>query len=106
MDESTSDARRTESGSLDEPRAAPVGRARRRTSVGDEHLSTVVAVRVADALGVDPLELDERLNDCVDPDALEALVASMETGSVEFEMAGRRVHVDADAAVVVEPASR
>lgn len=76
----------------------------RREDRGPRHLNTDVVMRVAEAVGVDPLDLDEKLHDCIDPDALEAVVGSMDLGHVEFEMAGRRVHVMADGSVfVAEP---
>lgn len=41
----------------------------------------------------------------IEPDALDALVDSMERGSVEFEYADHEVTVEADGSVTVEPIS-
>jgi len=65
-------------------------------------VSTSVVVAVADADGVDPVEMDERLHDWVDPDALDAVVGSMDSGAVEFEMADHRVRVRADGHVLID----
>ncbi|WP_080508297.1 HalOD1 output domain-containing protein [Haloparvum sedimenti] len=59
-----------------------------------------VTRRVAEETDVDALDLPP-LFDAVDPDALNALVASMETGEITFAYAGRSVTVTADGAVRV-----
>lgn len=64
-------------------------------------VSTTVILSVADELGVGPLDLDVCLNDVVDPDALDALVESMEYGHVEFTIAGCNVRVQANGEVFV-----
>lgn len=64
-------------------------------------MSTSVVIAVAEAIGVDPVEMDEPLNEFVDPDALDALVASMDEGRVSFSVAGVDVEVAADGAVTV-----
>jgi len=64
-----------------------------------EPLSHAVVVAVAEHNGVDPLDLDERLYDCIDPDALDRLFASAgdgACGTVQFVMAGCHVEVSAD----------
>lgn len=94
MNERTTDDLRAQSDGID--RLGPPGEER-----GARHLNTDVVMRVAEAVGVDPLDLDEKLHDCIDPDALEAVVGSMDVGHVEFEMADRRVHVMADGSVYV-----
>lgn len=65
-------------------------------------VSTDVVVEVARAEGVDPMEMDERLHDWIDPDALEAVVGSMEYGHVEFTMAGHEVCVQSNGRVLVD----
>jgi len=69
-----------------------------------EPLSHAVVVTVAELNGVDPLELNERLYDCIDPDALDALFASGDDacGTVQFLMAGCHVEVSADRRVTVQ----
>lgn len=65
-------------------------------------ISETVVVAVAEARGVDPTELDPRLYDFVDPDALDSLFRSDE-GSVAFTMAGCHVTVYGSGRVVVLP---
>ena len=70
-----------------------------------EPLSHAVVVAVAEQNGVDPLDLDERLYDCIDPDALDTLFASTgrdACGAVQFVMAGCHVEVSARRRVTVE----
>jgi len=70
-----------------------------------EPLSHAVVVAVAERNGVDPLDLDERLYDCIDPDALDRLFASAgpdACGTVQFVMAGCHVTVSGDRLVTVE----
>ena len=63
---------------------------------------TVIAA-VADAEGVDALDLEERLQESVDTDAIEALVDhSGADWLLSFEFAGHDVTVDADATVIVD----
>lgn len=62
-----------------------------------ESVSETVIRAVADVSGVDPLEMDERLFDTVDPCALDAFFASGQIDSerrVSFTFAGYRVVVD------------
>lgn len=64
-----------------------------------EPLSHAVVVAVAELNGVDPLDLNERLYDCIDPDALDALFASTgqdACGTVQFLMAGCHIEVSAE----------
>ena len=71
----------------------------------NEPLSHAVVVAVAERKGIDPLELDERLYDCIDPDALDRLFTSAESdacGTVQFVMAGCHVTVSGDRLVQVE----
>lgn len=67
----------------------------------DPEPAVQVVERVADAEGVDPVALD-RLNDVVDPDALNRLV-SQGPGAVqiEFEYEGWRVIVSGDGRIRV-----
>lgn len=55
---------------------------------------------VADAKGVDPLDLEPPLYEAIDPDALERIVTAHDS-SVEFTMAGYRVTVHGSDRVVV-----
>ncbi|MFC7097473.1 HalOD1 output domain-containing protein [Halobaculum marinum] len=70
-------------------------------------MSERVVDRVATAEGVSPAELEARLYDAVDGDALDSLVAAETTAvTVTFEFSGYTVTVDGDspASVTVEPA--
>lgn len=74
----------------------------------DESTSTAVVRAIADAKGVDPIDLDDRLYDYVDPGALDRLFATAGDSPswdcrVSFAMAGCRVEVDAARRVVVTP---
>lgn len=71
-------------------------------SVRDEPLSQVIVFAVGEAVGVDPLDLDERLYDVIDPDALDRLFTNG-SGTVEFTVAGCQVTVHGDERVVVVP---
>ncbi|MFC7027580.1 HalOD1 output domain-containing protein [Halomicroarcula sp. GCM10025324] len=74
----------------------------------NETLSDTVVRAVADVKDVDPLDLDARVYDAVDPDALDRLFTptgdgSAREGMVAFPMAGCRVEVQSDHAVRVTP---
>ena len=75
----------------------------------NEAVTETVITAVADAKGVDPLEL-EPLYSAVDPDALNSLF-SADAGSLEsnlevrFTMSGCQVVVRGDGEVVVTPAA-
>lgn len=74
------------------------------TPAPSESMSQTVVAAVAEAKGVDPVELTERLYDCVDPDALDRLFDTGgrdAAGTVVFSMAGCKVRVESDRAVVV-----
>lgn len=76
-----------------------------RTVPETEPLSHAVVVAVAELNGVDPLDLNERLYDCIDPDALDALFASTDRdacGTIQFVMAGCHVEVSAERQLRVE----
>ena len=68
----------------------------------DESVSQTVIMAVAEATDVDPIDLDPRISDVIDPDALDRL---FDTGQsemrVKFAMAGCQVIVHADCVVVV-----
>jgi len=75
------------------------------TSSPEEPVSFTVVRAVAEANGVDPMDLEERLHDCVDPDALDQLFGSGAqkqpvNGRLSFSMAGCRVEVDGSGRVV------
>jgi len=72
----------------------------------DESVSLTVVRAVAEAKGVEPMELDEQLHDCVDPDALDRLFESgadgqFWDGQLSFTMAGCRVDIEGRGTVVV-----
>lgn len=75
----------------------------------NEPLSETIVHAVADALGIDPIDLDDRISDCIDPDALDRLFRSGEScepspdGLVVFSMAGCRVEVEGNRSVFVTP---
>lgn len=66
-------------------------------------VSTTVVIAVAEAEGVDPVSLEDPLHEWVDPDALDAVVESMDGGWVTFDVGDHRVRVDADGTVTVDP---
>ena len=75
-----------------------------RDSDRDVELSTVIATTVADAAGVDPLELDP-LYDVVDPEVLETLLETPSVSpesSITFTYAGFEVRVEGEGDVFVE----
>jgi hypothetical protein len=71
----------------------------------DESVTEAVVRAVADVQGVKPWEMDSRLGDAIDPEALERLCGDASTGSretrVSFVFAGYRVAADAAGAVFV-----
>lgn len=85
---------------------APVDTHRTRHDfAGERRLSTSVVQAVATALGTDPLSLDERLYDVLDPDALDRLFGG-DCGAggprtLAFELAGCSVTVYGDGRIVV-----
>lgn len=64
--------------------------------------STTVVRSVAAAERVDPPNVPDPLYDSIDPDALDALVASTEDVTIEFSYLGYAVTVDGDGTVTVE----
>lgn len=70
-----------------------------------ESPSIAVVTAVADANGIDPVDLEACLYDHIDPGALDTLLDSVssETGqvSVTFEMAGCRVTIDSTGKIIV-----
>lgn len=77
------------------------------TTRTDAPPSETVVLAVAEAKGVDPTALDDRLYDIVDPDALDRLFhttsgTTADGAAIVFRMAGCRVEVDADGRVTVE----
>jgi hypothetical protein len=79
------------------------------TTAGDEDIDWRIVSAVADAKGVEPLELDERLYDVVDPDAIYNLFAghsggaSAIRGEVSFTLDRCQVTVYDDLTVDVRP---
>lgn len=70
----------------------------------DMDVTAKIVSAVADREGVDPMELDTRLYEAIDPDALSTLVegASGTNLTLGFDYAGYRVTVVADEEVVVD----
>ena len=67
-----------------------------------EPLSHTVVYAVAALNDVDPLDMDTRLYDCIDPDALDRLFTGADAcGTLQFTMAGCHVEVSADRTVHV-----
>ncbi|WP_436936291.1 HalOD1 output domain-containing protein [Halovenus marina] len=70
----------------------------------DESVTETVVRAVADVQDVDPLQMDSRLGDAVDPGAIENLCDKASNGSdtsVSFVFAGHRVTVEASGFVFV-----
>lgn len=73
----------------------------------DKRTSTAIVECIAEANGVCPCALDDRLYDHVDPDALDRLLNTGSQGhgtvevNVSFRMAGCEVTVDNTGAVVI-----
>lgn len=69
--------------------------------------SAAASVRVIEALAretdTDPRSLDPPLSSAIDPDALDALVASGADACVAFEYADHRVVVDSETVAVEQP---
>lgn len=77
-----------------------------RTNANDEAISQQVVEAVADATGVDPLDLPP-LYDSIDPDALDALFShadsSLSITELRFELEGCEVLVRGSGEIVVTP---
>lgn len=75
-------------------------------STGGERFSTAVVEAVAERVGVDPIDLNPPLYRAIDPDALDDLLTSLETGdadgSVSFHYLGYDVTVHGDGTVYLE----
>ncbi|WP_331235317.1 HalOD1 output domain-containing protein [Natronorarus salvus] len=75
--------------------------------VGSEDICAVVVDAVADAKGVHPLDLEPKLYDVIEPDALVDLWSSSDSPPrsmrIGFSMAGCDVVVRGDGRVVVTP---
>lgn len=70
----------------------------------DEPIGQTIAKAVADAVGIDPVDLDPPLYDVIDAEALDGLFGDRVTeGRVEFTMADCEVTVRADNLVTVTP---
>lgn len=68
----------------------------------DEPLDVAIPYAVASAAGVDPVDLEPRLFQAIDPDALEALLAEARPGTrITFELGEYEVAVTARREVYV-----
>lgn len=65
--------------------------------------SLAVVEAVADRKGVDPVEVGPLAYE-IDPDALDSLVDSMDSGTITFPFEGLEVEVDADGEVSLDAA--
>ncbi|MFW5920057.1 MAG: HalOD1 output domain-containing protein [Halanaeroarchaeum sp.] len=65
--------------------------------------SLAVVEAVADRKGVDPVEVGPLAYE-IDPDALDSLVDSMDSGTITFPFEGLEVEVDADGEVSIDAA--
>lgn len=81
-----------------------------RSATGDRaELVVDIVSSVANANGVDPIELEPRLNDVVDSDALERLFSDRANGAprsggrVVFTLCGCEVTIQSDESVEVRP---
>jgi len=89
-------------------RTGPGGRPRRGPIEGDEaSISVAVVEAIAGRQGVCPTEVDFRLDEHVDPDALDALARHARTNAeaswtLEFEVDGHAVTVRSDGRIVVD----
>jgi hypothetical protein len=80
-----------------------IERAIDRTAGGDP-VSTAVIEAIADIESVEPKDLDLRLYDAIDPEALERLCDDAESDLVlEFSVADYRVRVTGEGTVFVRP---
>ncbi|RXK51570.1 HalOD1 output domain-containing protein [Halorientalis pallida] len=71
-----------------------------------DSLTGTIVDTVAEARGVDGMELSELLSDVLDPDALARVLASGSgTVTVSFTLDGQSVTVDSDGTVLVDPAT-
>ncbi|QIO22084.1 HalOD1 output domain-containing protein [Haloarcula sp. JP-L23] len=74
------------------------------TTSPSEPLSQTIVYGIADAKGIDPMDLDECLYDCIDPEALDELFDSSNgslVGTFSFSMSGCRVEVERGQKVIV-----
>ncbi|MFB6188598.1 MAG: HalOD1 output domain-containing protein [Halapricum sp.] len=75
-----------------------------QTVSNEVDVSRIVVETIADAEGVEPTDMEERLYDVIDPDALNSLFRQEETGrtsaaTVSFEFHGYEVTVHGDSSV-------
>ncbi|AQL44564.1 hypothetical protein BV210_14015 [Halorientalis sp. IM1011] len=69
-------------------------------------MTGAVVNTVAEARGVEGMELSELLNDVLDPDALARVLASgTGTVTVTFTLDGQDVTVDSDGTILVDPSA-
>ena len=78
-------------------------------STGSHPLCSEIIERIAKLKGVDPLDLQPRLSDVIDPDALEQVFDSRSNGTarrggyLEFRYSGYRVSIRGDGELSIEP---
>ena len=72
----------------------------------DRPISETVVKAVAERENVDPLDLDQRLYEAIDPDALDSLFSpagGVATDRITFTFCGHEVRVDRDGTVSLNP---
>jgi len=79
----------------------------KRQAVSQQALCERIVQKVADAEGVDPMALQPRLYDVIDPESLERLFKDSQRArasdlSVQFEYNGLIVQIDADGDISLE----
>lgn len=70
----------------------------------EDRASTAVLRAVASAEDVDPVELDARLHEAVDPESLDSLFRAGTDGLIQFPYCGYDVSVHDDGRVTLEEA--
>ena len=94
-------------GSTDEPRVVDsANESRLVDSTDDTRICVAIVEAVSEVSGVEPCQLDTRLYDVVDPDALERIVRSGGPDvQVSFRFGAYRVSVFGDGEITVTEAS-
>lgn len=79
------------------------------TTTESDALYETIVTAVADAKGVSPLDVSPPLYEAIDPDAMQAVLASMQrspeepTGRLTFHYSGYEVTVTDDGRISVDP---
>lgn len=79
------------------------------TTTDSDAVCETIVTAVADAKGVSPLEVSPPLYEAIDPDAIQAVLASMQSppeesvGTLQFPYSGYDVTVTEDGRVSIDP---